>query len=37
MINSGVSPKNAKKAYKKAYKYFDGLREQNVNNPLFDI
>ncbi len=37
MINSGVSPKNAKKAYKKAYKYFDGLRGQNVDNPLFDI
>jgi RHS repeat-associated protein len=37
MINSGVSPKNAKKAYKKAYKYFDGLRGQNANNPLFDI
>lgn len=37
MIDAGVHPKVAKKAYKKAYKYFDGLRSSNKENPHFDI
>ena len=37
MINAGVNPKVAKKAYKDAYKYFDGLRNQNIGNPFFNI
>jgi hypothetical protein len=37
MLDSGVPIKQAKKAYKDAYKYFDRLRSQNVGNPVFDI
>lgn len=37
MIDAGVSPKQARKAAKDSYKYFDALRKQNVNNPFFDL
>ncbi|SIS06186.1 hypothetical protein SAMN02745664_12116 [Moraxella cuniculi DSM 21768] len=37
MVEAGVNPKVAKKSYKKAYRYFDSLRKDNVNNPYFDI
>ncbi len=37
MINAGVPKAQAQKAFKDAYKYFDGLRSQNLNNPFFDI
>ncbi|MDE1484150.1 hypothetical protein [Xenorhabdus bovienii] len=37
MIDAGVLKAQAKKALGDAYKYFDGLRDANKNNPFFDI
>ena len=37
MLNAGVPTKQAQKAFKQAYKYFDSLRNQNLNNPFFNI
>lgn len=37
MLNAGVPTKQAQKAFKQAYKYFDNLRNQNLNNPFFNI
>lgn len=37
MINAGVPATQARKALSDAYKYFDGLRNANINNPFFDL
>ncbi|WP_431768983.1 RHS repeat-associated core domain-containing protein [Xenorhabdus nematophila] len=37
MIDAGVPKAQARKALGDAYKYFDGLRGANKNNPFFDI
>ena len=37
MINAGVPEAQAKKALNDSYKYFDSLRDLNINNPFFDI
>ena len=37
MINAGVPEEDAKKAISDAYKYFDSLRDENENNPCYDI
>lgn len=37
MLDAGVPKSQAQKALKDSYKYFDSLRGQNLNNPLFNI
>nr|WP_305069868.1 RHS repeat-associated core domain-containing protein [Flavobacterium covae] len=37
MLDAGVPKSQAQKALKDSYKYFDSLREQNLNNPFFNI
>jgi RHS repeat-associated protein len=37
MLDSGVPTSQARKALGDAYKYFDGLRTKNMENPFFDI
>ncbi|MCL6362608.1 type IV secretion protein Rhs, partial [Pectobacterium polaris] len=37
MLDAGVPSGQAKKALSDAYKYFDGLRESNIDNPFFNI
>ncbi|MGG2398360.1 RHS repeat-associated core domain-containing protein [Pseudomonas sp. SH1-B] len=37
MLDAGVSSKQARKALSDSYKYFDGIRSNNVGNPFFDI
>ena len=37
MIDSGVSPDQARKAFKDSYKYFDSLRGANQGNPFYNI
>ncbi|MDU8925635.1 RHS repeat-associated core domain-containing protein, partial [Pasteurellaceae bacterium LIM206] len=37
MIDAGVPRTQAQKAFKDAYKYFDSLRADNINNPFFNI
>ncbi|WP_262215699.1 hypothetical protein [Serratia ficaria] len=37
MLDSGVPVEQARKSLGDAYKYFGGLREKNIGNPLFDI
>ncbi|WP_279026616.1 RHS repeat-associated core domain-containing protein [Gibbsiella quercinecans] len=37
MLDAGVPSGQAKKSLNDAYKYFDGLRENNIGNPFFDI
>ncbi|PHM26623.1 RHS repeat-associated core domain-containing protein [Xenorhabdus ehlersii] len=37
MIDAGVPKAQARKSLGDAYKYFDGLRGANKNNPFFDI
>lgn len=37
MLDAGVPTSQARKSLSDAFKYFDGLRENNMTNPLFDI
>ncbi|YCH29931.1 Rhs family protein [Erwinia sp. D4-22] len=37
MLEAGVPTNQARKSLSDAFKYFDGLRESNIGNPLFDI
>ncbi|MDX5630817.1 MULTISPECIES: hypothetical protein [unclassified Brenneria] len=37
MLDAGVHSGQAKKSLNAAYKYFDGLRKNNIGNPFFDI
>ncbi|WP_317162799.1 RHS repeat-associated core domain-containing protein [Tenacibaculum maritimum] len=37
MIDAGTPKAQAQKALKDSYKYFDSLREHNLNNPFFNI
>jgi hypothetical protein len=37
MLDAGVPKAQAKKALNDSYKYFDSIRNANINNPFFDL